>query len=273
MSFETTIFIHGVGTYLVERPDNRDTLRVLFPNQERAQDRGLRDPNDENFCNHKSVLWATTKGTPFEKEIGQHWVSFATEPDVPPFTFVPRASDGGIYGLPRLKDFVEAAKWEKASVPSEPPEEDLTAIFEARAGVLGPDSNYLGSWDIFSGAPNERTELFSSVMKLELGYLDEFTLLLRSFGSADVERIVLEPSGDVLDVWLRHHCDENWPPRPQHASQSGQPDNDFVLNYALIPDIANRDLTQVTVPHVDKSWIAGGPIGGDPVLCMGNQGP
>lgn len=305
MIFEARIFVQGVGNYQLQGESNgeADGLVVLFPKQAVATARGLKDSNDKELCEHEARVQAHIRNgatgprvkfdTSFQDCEIRFNVQYPESRPYPRFRYERTGNGRGIYGLPLLQDFITEARWQGARLPSSPAAEDLTGRLHLDFGALSPHSDYIGSWEV----PGSREkQLFSSVMKVELGRVRGLELHLTPLdsnqpgpegerpspptaGGSGQTKISLQPLGDTLDVWVRHYCDMDWPPKPAPDKiEAGKTDLDFVLNYALLPNLKSRldglraEGRTLPVPRVDRSWIRGGPVGGDPSLCQASQG-
>lgn len=299
MSFEARLYIQGVGVYVPH--DKRPEMLVLFPSQEEAHKRGLRDLHGNPICRHHAVVqfdarclgnlaelppmylepWTTL-------DVSGHWLGFQAEradgTAVPSFRM---AGNNGVPGVPHLTDVVRNFKvpvnpalnpdaWPGKS----PVAEILKAGLFIDAGILSSYAEYEGLFRF--GGPTNRDEIdkddrrYSSVLKLELGQVDSFKLRFRAFDSEDVKELVLTPPWNELEVWVRHFCDLSRPDLDRELPEAGESDIDFTLNYALLEDLGklldNLQYSEIPVPRVSTSWVHGGPIGLEPRKCNGIGG-
>lgn len=283
MSFEARVFIQGTGQYVPH--ENNDQLIALFPNSDRAEAEGVLDIEGNPICRHHAVLQFSSKdlapGMPdmwTTIDVEGHWIGVDSDSDIK------MALGKGIPGIPAIDDLLNRdglSQFIGLEVTSLPfgggSAQRLRAGLYVDRGVISPHSPYMGKFDVFGGFGKQLvSEEFSSVLKLELGEVNTFAFRLRRFGSKEVTSIALNPTGGHLDVWVRHFCDLRKPDPKRETPDPEAPDLDFALNYSLQKDlfglIAERG-NRLPVPKVWKSWSAGGPIGGDPRMCMGTQGP
>jgi hypothetical protein len=274
MPFEATIFIQGVGIYV---PNTEKTsLLVLFPNDRRATESGLRGSDDKQLCRHHAVIQFNARNLSDDAPdvslthfVEGHWIGFETTAPLPPLEM--QSDDAGPVGVALLDPFLDRMGWKNATIWDDALATDsLNAGFYAHGGWLGPDSEYEGLWEI----PGGQVRL-SGVMKLELGDVEDFSLLLRPFGSDDTKRWPLRPVGDVLDVWVRHYCDVGKHPSAEAGPlRANEEDIDFTLNYALVDGVQKRLKAfkgRLPVPRVDPSWMQGSKEGGDPRKCSASR--
>ena len=292
MSFEARLYIQGVGVY-VPHAKNRELL-VLFPNQERAHQRGLLDPDGKPFCRHYAAVQFDARyltngngaslaaGLPAPWttiDITGSWVGFRTEAQQSVEFTLP--TDGVVPGVPRLSELLEPLSQVDASLDPQawPGQGASTAMADllaaglfVDAGVLSPYSEYEG---LFRMGASHEDYRYASVLKVELGQVDSFALRFRRFDSQEVRELPLRSPWDELEVWIRHFCDLSRPDPDHDLPEAGEADVDFALNYALLAQLDNLleelGLANLPVPAVSPSWVRGGPIGLEPRKCMGGS--
>lgn len=298
MSFEARLYIQGVGAYVPHEDGSK--MLVLFPSQEQAHRRGLRDLHGNPICRHSAVVqfdarclgnlaqfspklpepWATL-------DVSGLWVGFqAKGKDIPSFRM---AGNNGVPGVPYLPDIVENFKI--AVDPSLDPRawpgsnsvaELLKAGLFIDAGILSSYAEYEGLFRFDGQARRDWIDdgkadrKYSSVLKLELGQVDSFDLRFRAFDSDEVVNVSLTPPWSELEVWVRHFCDLSRPDLDRELPEAGEADIDFALNYALLEHLdtllkglERHEITEIPVPRVSTSWEHGGPIGLEPRKCNG----
>jgi hypothetical protein len=289
MSFEARLYIQGVSVY-VPHPERPEVL-VLFPDQERANQRGLRDLKGEKICHHQAAVQfssrylenAATSRLPdawTTMDISGMWVGFSTDSTVAPRL---TRDDGRVAGVPYLPEALSLIKQPALSAApldsSLAPQAYTGQTTEAQflkagllldAGILSPYAEYEGLFR-FAGTREDRK--YSSVLKLELGPVNHFTLRFRPFGSEEIFQLPLTPPWDELEVWVRHFCDLEKPDPNRILPEPGEADVDFALNYALLRDleaVLQACGNVLPIPHISTSWARGGPIGLEPRKCMGS---
>ena len=292
MPYEARLYIQGVSVY-VPHPDRPEVL-VLFPNQEEASQRGLRDLKGEPICHHHAVVqfsarYLENRDTVASRlpdawttlDISGMWVGFSTDSALEPRL---TRDDRRIAGVPYLPDALalikpptslEKKSWNASLDPKAYPGQNteaqlLKAGLFLDAGILSPYADYEGLFR-FEGTQADRR--YSSVLKLELGQVNHFALRFRPFGSNEIFQLPLDPPWDELEVWVRHFCDLERPDPNRILPQPGEADVDFALNYALLENLeavlqACGDV--LPVPRISTSWVRGGPIGLEPRKCMGS---
>jgi hypothetical protein len=155
------------------------------------------------------------------------------------------------------------------------------AEFEGLYRFPRPRKNGAKTRALRRGSPNPDDHKLSSVLKLELGQVESFTLHGRSFEGGPVFDLPLKPPADPdgvpwdeLEIWVRHFCELDQPDPDGKTAEPGEEDVDFVLNYMVL-----EHLTEVLaafgnalpVPQVSSSWARGGLIGSEARKCMGNS--
>jgi hypothetical protein len=308
MSFETRLYIQGVGIYVPH--DQRNELLVLFPNQERAHERGLRDLQDQPICRHHAVVQFNSRyleersPSPLAEmrlskawttlDVSGMWVGFSAEPALAPRLAV----DGRVPGVPHLPELLHELEPADPLDPSLAPQVWPGQVSEAdflkaglflHAGVLSPYMEYEGlfrfhrlneardrrtrrGWKTRRTRNNRLDRKYASVLKLELGQVERFALRFRLFGSGETFELPLHSPWDELEIWIRHFCDLAWPDPDRELPEAGDADVDFVLNYALLQNLdvlLQKWGNNLPVPTVSPSWARGGPIGLEPRKCMG----
>lgn len=282
MPFRARIFIQGVGVY-VPSPDHKK-LEVLFPDSSQphlGEGEKLTDSKGEPFRKHKAVMQYSARNQ--DPKAKDEWLSFSVRGhrlrvesnSKKQLTF----AGGGetLLGLPILDDCLVAADLPNVKAVDPALVKTATAAqLELTAGVVGPDSEYLGVWQWvdhhnFSGLV--RYAEYASVMRVELGEVSELTLVLEPMdGHTPAQRVKLGPAAGFCDVWVRHDCNVERRPEPDQSSiRAGDPDLDFLLNFALTSDPGKVRRAKLPIPSVHTSWKAGSPIGGDPQKCMAAQ--
>lgn len=281
MSFEARIYIQGVGIYVPHTEKNE--LLVLFPSQEKAHVRGLRDSQGKTICRHHAVVQFSARYLDHRlpdawtsMDLSGTWVGFSAEPE--PGRSLPHrlTVDGRVDGVPYLPEILpQSGALDQRAWPGQGSEaEILRAGLHLHAGVLSPYAEYEGLFRF--GARSRDDRMYSSVLKLELGQVQSFALRFRPFGAAETSELRLTSPWDELDVWIRHFCNVERPNLDEELPEAGETDVDFVLNYALINQLETflQGLGGVPlpVPQVSTSWIRGGPIGLEARKCMGGGG-
>ena len=273
MPFEARLYIQGVSVY-VPHPERPEVL-VLFPDQEQANQRGLRDLKGDPICHHHAVVQfssrylenAATSRLPdawTTIDISSLWVGFSTDSKVE--TRLTR-DDGRVAGVPYLPEALElikqpAAPLSSSLAPQAYPGQNAEAQFLKAgllldAGVLSPYAEYEGLFR-FEGTRDDRK--YSSVLKLELGEVEHFALRFRPFGSAETFELALTPPWDELEVWVRHFCDLEKPDPNRILPKAGAPDVDFALNYSLLENleaVLQACGNVLPIPHISTSWEIG----------------
>lgn len=282
MTFEATLYIQGVANFVPH--ENGDSLLVLFPEQERAIDRGIPRPGDEEICRHYAVvqidsrclvpemprLWLTL-------DLAGHWVGFESDSQVEM-----ELDQNPIRGVASLEELLERVQLggftgiDPSALPGSGIDPDLLAAgLVLNGGRLRPDSDYEGefTFQTLGKGGAGLTQDLTSVVKAELGNVGHVTMKLRPLAGGETTRIPLRPVGDTLGIWIRHFCDLREPDPRRETPEAGQLDADFVLNYALREDLPGllQSAPLLPIPQVPASWVAGGPIGGDPHQCMPSQ--
>jgi hypothetical protein len=294
MPFEARLYIQGVGIYVPH--DKRPEMLVLFPSQEQAHKRGLRDLHGNPICRHHAVVQFNARclgnlpnlpsGLPdpwTTLDVSGLWLGFQADgKDVPPFRM---AGNNGVPGVPYLPDIVKNFKipvdpsldqraWPDASSVAE----ILKAGLFLDAGVLSSYAEYEGLFRFGGQAGRDwigdgkADRKYSSVLKLELGQVDSFMLRFRTFASPDVVELPLHSPWNELEVWVRHFCDLSQPDPDRELPEAGEADIDFALNYALLEqlgELLKLNYEEIPVPRVSTSWVHGGPIGLEPRKCNG----
>jgi hypothetical protein len=292
MSFEARLYIQGTGVYVPHTGGKK--MLVLFPSQEQANKRGLRDIHGNPICRHHAVVQVSARclgdlsGLPAELpdpwttlDVSGLWVGFKADGadgnEVPPFRM---AGNNGVPGIPYLPDVLRDFKMpvgpdlDQRAWPGNggSAAELLAACLFLDAGVLSPYAEYEGLFR-FNGQADQR---ISSVLKLELGRVDSFSLRFRAFDSSKVIDLPLDCPWNELEVWVRHFCDLSRSDPDQELPEAGEADVDFALNYALLQDLdklldslKRHEIPEIPVPRVSTSWVHGGPIGLEPRKCNG----
>lgn len=280
MPFTARILIQGAATYVPH--ENLDKLLVLFPDQEHAIARGVEEPGGTEMCRHLAVVQldarALDPGLPeglwLSLDVAKHWVGFESDSEE-----AMNLEDGKIEGLAPVETILEKvglsayAALDARALPGPKMDPDLlkAGVF-LNAGKVGPLGAYQGTfnwWSTAEGTAAEEIEL-SSVIRVELGDVSSLRLKLRPFGGDALKPIDLHSPGLELDVWVRHFCDLERPDPNKRIPTGGEPDPDFVLNYALRKDLeallaAGKD--RLPIPVIPKNWQEGSNIGGDPRQC------
>lgn len=295
MSCEVRLYIQGVGVYVPHV--DRSKMLVLFPNQEQAHKRGLRDSDGNPICRHHAVVqfdarclinlpdfppglsepWTTL-------DLSGHWLGFQADGgEIPQFRL---AGNNSVPGVPYLPDICNNFKIPVASSldgGAWPGGSSVAELLEAGlfidAGILSSYAEYEGLFR-FDGQTRRawigggKADLkYSSVLKLELGKVDSFKLRFRAFDSTDIVELPLHSPWNELEVWVRHFCDLSRPDLDQELPEAGESDVDFVLNYALLEQldylVKNLQYSEFPVPRMSTSWVHGGPIGLEPRRCNG----
>ena len=286
MSFTARIQIQGVGVYVPQIDEKR--WLVLFPDHEKATQRGIRDIAGEAIRDHHAAVQMRSSALGLDPSLDQwttfdvagSWIRFESDSAVE-INF----PAGGLPGLPHLSDVMGKDDLddfvgldEEVFPGGARTAELLKAGLIVDAGVISPNTDYQGKFTIFGAGDRDLdlTRDYASVMKVELGEVEELTLELESFETGQTSRLEIKPTTDEIDVWVRHFCDLAKPDPSHRIPARDQPDYDFALNYALCRDLDGLVLqrgNRLPVPKVWKSWAHGGPIGGDPRMCMGSQQP
>jgi hypothetical protein len=282
-TFETRVFLHGVGSYVPHEDGNK--LLVLFPDQDHAMERGIQAPEGGEICRHHMVvqmdaraldpslppnLWLTL-------DVAKHWIGFSSDSEE-----LMNLEEGRIDGLADIETLLAGAGGgapsglDPRALPGAAFDSRLLAAgFYASQGAVGPSGEYQGPFQVGSagqGWGEDRT--LSSVIRVELGEIHQFSLKLRPFSpaSAPVSAIPLHPVAGELEVWIRHFCDLEKPDPQLHEPDPGELDADFVLNYALLEDLESlleNGPDRLPVPRVSSSWERGVTSAGKPRQCMG----
>lgn len=284
MAFEARIYLQGVAVYV---PDGSpDKLAALLPDQEKATEAGLRGVDGEPICKHYAVaqfdahdLDPTCPSAWSSVDLSGYWVSVDSDSNEEASLF----DDGGrLPGIPHLPEIferaelgVEAKILSDATPSTAVPTDRLRAGFLADRGKLSAATEYKGKFRFYDGRRplTDHDDDYTSVLKIELGEVERFSLSFRPFGGGEPSKIHFRPKYDQLEVWIRHFCDLERPDPDRNLPRAaGEPDVDFALNYALLdrlPELLERRGTKLPVPKVSSSWERGSPIGGKPNKCMG----
>jgi hypothetical protein len=286
MVFETRIYIQGVGIYVPH--SERAELLVLFPDSEVATKNGVRDSDGHPICKHHAVvqfdacdlagnrppehfpeIWTTL-------DVSGCWVGFSTDTN-PPFKL---AGGNGVPGVPHLPSLLSAAEvnhsaaFDQRTWPHQQEAKLLRAGLHLNSGILSPYAQYEGLFRFGTRRSAAADQRLASVLKLELGSVEEFALLFRPFGSASPPHEVrFDPRHDELEIWVRHFCDLAKPDLDAQLPLPDEADVDFALNYALLDQLQgllSKLDSRLPVPSVSPSWIGGGHIGLEPRKCNGS---
>jgi hypothetical protein len=313
VTFEARVYVQGAAN-CVPHVD-RGSLLVLFPKpslfaQHRAElppfpgeARGRRGPAGyDDVLEHSPFVHLDRRhleGDPggfvpnpewSELALQDEWVGIETDSEIPM-----ELPPDGIPGTPSierlLKDTPHAQGDLDATVlPADgdldPPKDLVTAGLFLDAGTVSPVSEYEAPFTFRPireiHAPLDRTrgeEIYSGVLKVELGRVSRATLLRRRFGGGKetIERTALHPIGDELNLWVRNVCQRKDGKTPKPGDEvvdrieAGTVDTDFVLNYLLRADLGaflKSVSGDLPMPKITTTWLRGGPIGSDLVRCM-----
>jgi hypothetical protein len=324
MSFEARLYIQGVAVFVPDEKEPESKMSVLFPNQEKAAEMGIRDSKGKPICRHHAVLQFDSRSLDSEPphlfqgkspkgwttiDLSGLWLRFTAEP-----TLAPRLmTNGRVPGVPLLPEVLrEHIPLTAAGAPSPPL--DLSILPQASvggtdllkaglildAGVLSPYAEFEGFYSFLDSSekgsnsagkghkkrygyrPTQYDHKLSSVLKLEFGQVESFTLHFKPFG-AETDSFDLplhpptDPGGerwDELEIWVRHFCDLSRPDLEGKTAEPGEKDADFALNYMLLKDFNGvlETLGNVLpVPSISSSWGRGGLIGSVARKCMPAQ--
>lgn len=235
MSFEARVYIQGVAVYVPDEKEPTSRMRVLFPNQARASEMGIRDSEGTSICQHHAVVQFDARCLASEAErpllgdpdswktieLSGKLLRFETDSTVKPTLSI----DGRVPGVPYLPDVIRdhiPVTAVGGGAPSPPL--DLSILPQASlggtdflkagltldAGVLSPYAEFEGLYT-FPGSsqhragrparsagwsPHPEDHKLSSVLKLELGQVSRFTLHLEPFGTGTERRYDLSPPSD-----------------------------------------------------------------------------
>lgn len=322
MSFEARLYIQGVGVYVPNKEKPESKMLVLFPNQEKASERGIRDSKGNPVCRHHAVVQfdprcfasAALEGLPnawTTIDLSGMWLRFTAEPPLAPRLTV----DGRVPGVPSMPEILRKQIPGSGAQPSpldlsldprtRPDSGSVAELLRAGlfldAGVLSPYAEFEGLYRFLDSskkvspnganghkrAPGSRPtpddHKLSSVLKLELGRVESFTLHFQPFGTQAKHSfdLPLHPPSDSdgepwdeLEVWVRHFCDLDRPDPDGKTAEPGEEDVDFALNYMLLErlsDVLKALGNVLPVPSISSSWGRGGLIGSEARKCMGTQ--
>ena len=292
MRFRARIYVQGVGIYRLSK--DRRQLDVLFPDSQQrhlAEDAKLTNAEGKTFPEHHAVVQFSARN--LRPAAADKWLTvdlanyrLRVDTDSPiALAFPNRAPD--LPGVPRLADCLAAAGLSDVQlIDDERAKEATLARLEITRGIVGPDSEYVGSWE-WSGHNGveslKKASDYTSVVRVELGAVTRLKLVFERLEGRSVEpkerQIELGPAAGYCDVWVRHDCRKFLSLRPQPGDaeiRAGDKDLDFFLNFSLVDDLARvREATlagRLPLPMVNSSWKAGSPIGGDPHKCMPGGG-
>lgn len=316
MPFEARLYIQGVGVYVPNAEKPESEMLVLFPNQEKASERGIRDSKGKPVCRHHAVVQFDPRCLSSTGLAGlpNGWTTIDLSGTLLRFTAEPPLQktrltiNGRVPGVPSMPEVLRKqipggnlSLDPRAQPASSSAAELLRAGLFLDAGVLSPYAEFEGLYRFldsskkgatngagkghkrrFGSRPARDDHRLSSVLKLELGQVDSFTLHFKSFG-AETDSFTLplrpptDPGGepwDELEIWVRHFCDLNRPDPDGETAEPGEEDVDFTLNYMLLKDLNSvlETLGNVLpVPSISSSWGRGGLIGSVARKCMAAQ--
>lgn len=315
MSFEAIVNIQGAGVYVPYKDGSRLAVLFPSSDYANGQglrdytqhpEEHTQGFEGKDICDHWAVIQfhSNTVETP---EVPQDWPMIREgdsrwSNDLADWTSIDAAGhwirfdtdrktelglgDPPLRGIPLFEDILRSAKLSKyRHVAMNVLSSDREASKRLRGGLrldrgqIWPHARYHGgvTWERDRNpiSIGKSMQYSTSCMRLHLGEVNRLSLCLRPFSGTE-SRMNLTPRGQRLELWVRHFCKINLPPRPDliQEHQLSVPDHDFVLNYATLKDLRGllrKAKSTLPYPKRADSWVGDQPKS-DPASQCGKAG-